>query len=357
MNTARARLHLALLLGLGAALARDAHAHDLGVMKVSAWFAADGTYTIDVLVDTEHLPRDLKPLGSLPAGRTSSTSALGAKLLDHAVLWFDGIQARPEPVDAPTMAPPGKIALRWQGSVPDGATSFTWRHDLPLGDYLLSLQNEGDAEPSTEWLAGGKSSQPFALAPRLAPRRGNVARHYLALGYLHVLTRGLDQVLFVLALFLLSARWRPLLAQVMAFTVAYSITLALSMNQLVSLAPRIVAPVIALSIAYVALENLLVRNFTPWRVVVVFGFGLLHGMGLAGALRKLGPPRSQFLTALASFNVGVEAAQLSVIAAALLLLGGWQGAKPWYRTRVALPFSAAIAAVGLYFTAQRVFLG
>src|SRR5205823_10587382 len=102
-------------------------------------------------------------------------------------------------------------------------------------------------------------------------------------------------------------------------------TLGLSAYGLVTVSPRIVEPMIALSIAYVAIENIFVSELKPWRIALVFAFGLLHGMGFAGALKQLALPRSEFVTALLTFNVGVEAGQLVVIGAAFLLIG-WHSA-------------------------------
>ena len=109
---------------------------------------------------------------------------------------------------------------------------------------------------------------------------------------------------------------------------------------------------IALSIAYVAIENLVTRELKPWRPLVVFLFGLLHGMGFAGVLGELGIPERQFFAALVSFNLGVEAGQLSVLTAAFLTMGWFRG-KPWYRARVTIPLSLGIAAMGLYWAATR----
>ena len=134
-------------------------------------------------------------------------------------------------------------------------------------------------------------------------------------------------MLFVLGIFLLSGRARSVLWQVSAFTVAHSITLGLSMYGIVAVSPTIVEPLIALSIAYVAIENIFLSELKSWRVALVFAFGLLHGMGFAGALKELGLPRSEFVTALVTFNVGVEAGQLAVIGAAFLLVG-WHCGRP-----------------------------
>jgi hypothetical protein len=160
-------------------------------------------------------------------------------------------------------------------------------------------------------------------------------------------------MLFVLGIYLLSGRIRSVLWQVSAFTIAHSITLGLSMYGLVHVSPRIVEPMIALSIAYVAIENVFLSELKSWRVALVFAFGLLHGMGFAGALKELGLPRSEFVTALLTFNIGVEAGQLSVIGAAFLLVGWHCSQRNWYRSRVVVPSSALIACTAVYWTVER----
>jgi hypothetical protein len=120
--------------------------------------------------------------------------------------------------------------------------------------------------------------------------------------------------------------------------------------------PSLVEPLIALSIAFVALENMITDELKWWRTLVVFGFGLLHGCGFAGVLGELGLPPNHFFHALLSFNVGVELGQMVVIGIAYALVGRWFGQKAWYRQRVVLPLSALIAVVALYWTVQRAFL-
>ena len=160
-------------------------------------------------------------------------------------------------------------------------------------------------------------------------------------------------MLFVLGIFLLTRRTKAILWQVSAFTLAHSITLGLSIYGLVSISPRVVEPLIALSIAYVAVENVLLSELKPWRIVLVFAFGLLHGLGFAGALRDVGLPRSEFATALVTFNVGVEAGQLAVIAAATAMVG-WYCRRDWYRRRIVVPVSATIACVAVYWVVERI---
>ena len=176
---------------------------------------------------------------------------------------------------------------------------------------------------------------------------------FIKMGYLHILPEGVDHILFVVGLFLLSTRIKPLLTQITAFTVAHSLTLALSLYGIIRLPASIVEPVIAVSIAFVAIENLFTREMKPWRPVLVFGFGLIHGLGFASALQEMGLKQENLLSALLGFNVGVELGQLTVVLAAFLLVGQFQN-HPKYRSFVVVPGSIAIAATALFWTFQRI---
>jgi len=178
---------------------------------------------------------------------------------------------------------------------------------------------------------------------------------YLKLGFTHIIPLGFDHILFVTGLFLLSTKLKPLLFQITSFTVAHSVTLALSMYNVISVPSYIVEPVIAFSIIFIAVENILTTKLHSWRIVIVFLFGLVHGMGFAGALKELGLPKTQFVNALISFNVGVELGQLTVVAICFLLVGLWFKSKQWYHSRIVVPASAMIACVALYWTIQRIF--
>ncbi|MGL5889353.1 MAG: HupE/UreJ family protein, partial [Bacteroidia bacterium] len=117
----------------------------------------------------------------------------------------------------------------------------------------------------------------------------------------------------------------------------------------------IVEPIIALSIFFVAAENLITDQLKPTRVLLVFAFGLIHGMGFAGVLGELGLPKGEFATALILFNVGVELGQIVVILGLWLLIGLWFSKKTWYRKRIVMPLSVAIALIALYWTIERIF--
>jgi hypothetical protein len=179
---------------------------------------------------------------------------------------------------------------------------------------------------------------------------------YLKLGYNHILPLGLDHILFVLSLFMLSPKMKPLLWQATAFTVAHSITLGLAMYHVISPPANIIEPLIALSILYVSLENIFSPRLKVSRIGIVFLFGLVHGMGFAGALGKLGLPQDSYLLSLVMFNIGVELGQLTIILSAYLLLGKWFGDKPYYRKIVVIPISAMIAIISAVWTVQRILL-
>lgn len=191
------------------------------------------------------------------------------------------------------------------------------------------------------------------VSANAAPAEESVVGRFLWLGYTHILPEGTDHILFVLGLFFFSTLLRPLFIQVTAFTLAHSLTLGLSLLGVFSLPSRIVEPLIALSIVIVAVENIFFRKLKPSRWVVVFGFGLIHGLGFASVLKQLGLPGGQFFKVLVSFNVGVELGQLTVIAAAAALTG-WMWHKPWYFRRVVMPVSILIASIGLFWFIQRV---
>ena len=178
---------------------------------------------------------------------------------------------------------------------------------------------------------------------------------YLQLGFTHILPLGADHILFVVSLYILEPRLKPVLWQATAFTVAHSITLGLAMYGLIQPPSAVVEPIIALSILFVALENIITTKLNPWRLLVVFAFGLIHGMGFASVLTGLGLPRNAYVGSLISFNVGVEFGQVSIILLCWALVGRWAADKPWYRARVVVPVSAVIGLIAAYWTVERVF--
>ncbi len=178
---------------------------------------------------------------------------------------------------------------------------------------------------------------------------------YIKLGFQHILPLGMDHILFVLSLFLLNPKLKSILIQATAFTLAHTVTLGLSMYQIINPPIAIVEPLIALSIMYVGVENIISPSLKPTRIGIVFLFGLIHGMGFASVLGDLGLPENSFLTSLLMFNVGVELGQITVILTAYILLGKFFGNKPYYRKFIVVPISSAIVVIASYWSVQRLF--
>lgn len=176
---------------------------------------------------------------------------------------------------------------------------------------------------------------------------------YIKLGFTHILPLGFDHILFIISLYILEPRLKPVLWQATAFTVAHSITLGLAMYGVIRPPGSVVEPIIALSILFVALENILTTTLSPWRLAIVFGFGLIHGMGFAGALTGLGLPQRDYAGSLISFNVGVELGQVTIILLCWALVGRWAASRPWYRARVVVPVSVVVGLVAAYWTVER----
>ncbi|RYY85183.1 MAG: HupE/UreJ family protein [Chitinophagaceae bacterium] len=183
--------------------------------------------------------------------------------------------------------------------------------------------------------------------------RTETAWLYLGLGFRHILPWGLDHILFVLSLFLLSPNLKVVIRQSLAFTVAHSITLGLALYGFVQAPPAIVEPLITLSIAVVAIENIWSGKLRASRMAVVFLFGLVHGLGFASSLSSMGLPQQSFLSSLLAFNVGVELGQLAVLLTAFLLVGKWFGQRAGYRKFFVIPASALIALVAVGWTVAR----
>ena len=199
------------------------------------------------------------------------------------------------------------------------------------------------------------------LLAGLDKRRGffETAGIYIRIGVGHILPDGADHILFVLAIFLASVRVKALVWQISAFTVAHTATLGLAAAGFITPSPSIVEPLIAFTIAFVAIENLVFKDMTKWRPAVVFGFGLIHGLGFAGFFGELGLPPGQFWSALIGFNIGVEIGQLSVVAVAAIIGFGVRrvlrdpAGIAGYRNWIVRPGSALIGLTGLWWGITR----
>ncbi|MBI3546468.1 MAG: HupE/UreJ family protein [Gammaproteobacteria bacterium] len=353
-------------------------AHEIRPAIVTLTFKTDGHYLADISTNMEAVLAGVSPkhadTNESPNARSYNqlrelpSPQLQVRIQEYLKTYLSGINIEFDGVrDFPTlnsMEVPevgdlqrARISvLHLAGKIPHGAREFRWTYAPEFGASVLRQQREGAAGMDAKWLKEGTRSEPYNLQTGAKEiSRAEVMRQYTVLGFTHILPKGLDHILFVLGLFLLSVKWRPLLVQVTSFTVAHTITLGLSIYGIISLSPKIVEPLIAASIVYVAVENMVTTELKPWRPFVVFGFGLLHGLGFAGVLAEIGLPRAEFLTALLTFNLGVELGQLTIITGAFFLIGVWWKDKSWYHARVVRPLSMIIAAIAFYWTLQRIF--
>jgi hypothetical protein len=277
---------------------------------------------------------------------------------------------------------PVKMDIVAEGVLPANTGRIALKFPQVMGDVVVTV-----APPHAEALVGpasaGEWSMDFAL-----PSGASAAEHpritsgagFILMGVFHILPGrayftaiadrfhsghpfanladlipdGADHILFVLGLFFLSPRIKPLLLQVTAFTLAHSVTLALAARGTITLSPHIVEPLIAASITAVAVENLCTREgkVHSWRIAIVFGFGLIHGLGFASAFKGAVGANQAPLGPILLFNLGVELGQLAIVALALLAVYCFR-AKPWYRKRIAIPASILIAAIGALWFIQR----
>ncbi len=219
---------------------------------------------------------------------------------------------------------------------------------------LIVITEQGDDEDVVSTLPGGslmllKQEDSGKSVPVEKPVTGG----WLQLGYSHVLPKGLDHLLFILGLFLMVPKWKPLLGQSLLFTLAHSVALALAVFGWVHLPAKPVEVLIAVSIAFIGIENLFTRQIGRQRLILVFGFGLVHGLGFASVLadKVKSIPRAQLAGPLLGFNVGVELAQITVLAAAFVVfrpMGKW--------TRLAQTTgSTFVALAGIAWVVQRLF--
>jgi hypothetical protein len=352
------------------------HAHELRPAIATIQFQDAGEFELTISLNLEAAMAGIGPhhadtshsenAGDYDRLRRLSPSALAAEFDTYASqflagirLAFDSDRARlqlvrrnlPETGDV-GLARISEIVLR--GTAPEGAGTLVWELDPRLGDSVIRIRKAGSGDIlHSGYVSSGKRSEPITLATAAPPSTWSVFANYVAVGFEHIVPKGLDHILFIIGLFLLSPRLKPLLWQVTTFTLAHSLTLALSMLGVLKLPSSIVEPLIALSIVYVAVENMMTDRLQRWRPAVIFAFGLLHGLGFAGVLSEVGLSTADFAAGLIAFNVGVELGQLAVVAACFLTVGLFRGAS-FYRSAITVPASLVIAVVGAYWFIERV---
>jgi hypothetical protein len=367
-------------------------AHTLMPTLVLVSFGAPGT--VDIKIDADLLlllgsPERYYQFATEPPARQRADARalaprlvanlqlrVGSQLLRPQLTGFSVAQAsKADFLDASTNK---ASTFRFVAALP--TTGGPLRLVLPIGadiSYPIAYTVQVPAQrlSRTRWLDEGMhESEPFAWAgrvPAAAAAQPAVRSEpfdpdalpwwrqlavYLRQGFHHIVPDGIDHILFVLGLFFLGITWRKLLSQTTVFTVAHATTLFLSAYGIFRLPSHIVEPAIALSISYIAFENVFRPRLGPGRLAIVFCFGLIHGLGFASSLSAVPLPKHQFIFALLGFNFGVDFGQLFVIGCAFVLVGGFRN-RPWFRARIAIPSSLVIAAVGLFWAVQRIAAG
>jgi hypothetical protein len=254
---------------------------------------------------------------------------------------------------------PRTSVITLRGQIFGDPAYLQWYYPARFGDHAVRVKLVDESRDfwywsDYQWIRQDKVSEPFRLQGlNLKPAWYAVAYTYTEAGFLHILPKGTDHILFVIGLLLMSRTLRPLLWQVTMFTLAHSITLSLSTLGIFALPAALVEPLIALSIAFVAIQNIFYRVVKRSRLSLIFAFGLLHGLGFAAMLKEFGLPEDSFLLALFSFNIGVELGQVTILLgcwiSVVIWLRGWHG----YRHYFIIPASILIAVTGLLWFWQR----
>ena len=206
----------------------------------------------------------------------------------------------------------------------------------------------------TQFLANGDESDEMYFQRSIEKSKIQTFFDYIIVGFEHIIPKGWDHIVFVLGLFFFSSKLKPLVWQISAFTLAHTCTLALGSLGYIKIIPEIVEPLIALSIIYISVENIFIEKLSKWRPLVIFIFGLLHGLGFASVLGEFGLPAGFFVPALIGFNVGVEFGQLTIVLLSFILVGYWFNKKNYYKSSIAQPISAIIGLVGSFWFIERV---
>ena len=359
------------------ALGSPADAHPAPFSYVDVRFDATGLQVTVIahVLDVAHElgiadPAELLEPSRLSTRRDAVVSLLGAR----SGLLLDGLPLPAAPWSGPELLPE-RVALRGEARVDLPAGRLPARIAVagpmfpydPIHQTYVNVYEHGSlvkqgilsvARPHLEHFTGTRQG-------RLA-----VVRRFAASGVHHILI-GPDHLLFLVGLLLMGGSIRRLVLVVSAFTLAHSVTLSLAVLGVVSPPGWVVEPAIALSIVYVGADNLIVQRLQPQReeraagsqdtprdvrAWIALGFGLIHGFGFAGVLREMELPAGALGWSLLSFNLGVEAGQVLVVAVVAALLGAVRRRSEAAGRRVAIVGSAAVIAAGTFWFVERTFL-
>ena len=246
--------------------------------------------------------------------------------------------------------------LRLRSPLPETGEAISIQWQPAMGALLVRQIGAGSNPEYSDYLPSGGTSQAFTLDRASDVALTSVITKYIHSGIIHIVPAGLDHILFVIGLLAYGLSGRGLIFQISLFTVAHTITLASASLGLISVPGSIVEPLIALSIAWIGIENIIKKSgrVAVSRSAVVFAFGLLHGLGFASVLADFGLPQSTFIVALVSFNLGVEIGQLIIVIPIFFLLRTLKLREPQFRRGFQIPVSAVISAIGIFWFFERV---
>lgn len=284
---------------------------------------------LDGLEDTENAPQ-AETYDALraqdPAAFEAAFRSYWPTMAEDITVLVNGEEA-PLTLDAVMVPEVGDVevvrqsTVRFSAPLPEDAA--TMQIEWPAEYGVLVLRQMGVEGGWDGYLSGGGLTEEVLLGGGNEMTGWEAFFRFIPVGVEHIVPLGLDHILFVLGLFFLAARIRPLLWQVTAFTAAHTVTLALATLGIVNIPDEymwIVESIIAASIVYIAVENIFTDGLNPWRPAIIFGFGLLHGLGFASVLTAYGLPDGAVIPALLGFNIGVELGQLLCIAVAFIIV-------------------------------------
>ncbi len=243
----------------------------------------------------------------------------------------------------------------------------TWAHDLIPEKLKTYITEHPNATPEEIKKFADEQAPEFANKFRDGAEILKMARDqnttfldnifdFFKLGIKHILS-GPDHILFVLSILLVFVSWLDILKLTTTFTIAHSITLILAGTGILTLSSSIVEPMIALSIAYVAISTVFFKRYkfigeNRGKIAAVFFFGLFHGLGFAGLLKEIKVPDNRFVSSLLSFNLGIEAGQIVIVALAFPLIYFFRN-RVWYPKAIKI-FSIIIALTAIFWFIQRI---
>ncbi len=252
---------------------------------------------------------------------------------------------------------PRKSILKYGVQLNQWPKTISWQYGKIYGDNALRYQVYKKDEYSWSewtWLRDGASSGQIIIDEQETITKTHRALQFISIGFDHVIPLGWDHLLFIVGMAMSTLLWRRLLLLVTTFTLAHTLTLGLAMYGVVEVSARIVEPLIAFSISYVAIENILTKQSIRRKSLVVFLFGLIHGLGFASMLKDFDMHPESFLVTLVGFNVGVELAQIVTVLVVVVVLVLYKKFLPKYRQIVIVPTSLIIAIIGFWWGVERI---